>query len=128
MAAFKLINNTDSVLPLSDGSSISPRGLRIVEQLTLELRRLERSQLLTIITIPNVSGDDLLPDYVGTSDPTANSGNSGGNTGGNNGSGSNDLGSLNPNLDGSIPEFATVDNQWHATQAPRHLLLDGGNF
>jgi hypothetical protein len=117
MSSFKLINNTDSILPLSDGSSILPRGVRVVDQLTLEMRRLERSRLLTIIQIPSVSGDDLLPDYVGTSDPNAD----------NNG-GSNDLESLTPAPDGSIPEFATGDNQWHATQAPRQLLLDGGNF
>lgn len=122
MASFKLINNTASNLPLSDSSYIPPRAERTVNQLTLEMRRLERNKMLTIITIPSVTGDDLLPDYVGTSDPNAGTGNGG------NGGGSNDLASLTPAPDGSIPEFATGDNQWHATQAPRQLLLDGGNF
>lgn len=117
MASFKLINNTASNLPLSDSFYIPPRAERTVSQLTLEMRRLERNKMLTITIIPSVTGDDdLLPDYVGTSDPNAGNG------------GSNNLASLTPAPNGSIPEFDTVDNQWHATQAPRQLLLDGGDF
>lgn len=125
MASFRLINNTASVLPLSDSSFVPPSSERTVSQITLEMRRLEVNKLLTIIQIPDVNASDaLLPDYVGTTDPNAGNNNGGGGSG----TGSNDLASLTPAPDGSIPEYATVDNLWHATTAPRQLLLDGGNF
>lgn len=122
MASFRLINNTSSVLPLSDSSFIGPGSERIVAQLTLELRRLELKRLLTIIPLPDTDElEALLPDYVGTSNP--NEGVVAPPTGG-----SNDLGGLAPAPDGSVPEFSTADNLWHATTAPRKLVLDGGNF
>lgn len=134
MASFRLINNTPSVLPLSDSSFIAPGADRIVDQITLEMARLERERLLTIIQIADVSQDrdsPLLPDYVGTIDPNAGSntggGGTGGGTGGTGGSG-NDLAALLPAPDGSIPEYLLVNNIWQATRAPRQLLLDGGNF
>ncbi len=131
MASFRLINNTPSVLPLSDSSSIAPGADRIVDQITLEMARLERERLLTIIQIADVSQDrdsPLLPDYVGTIDPNAGSNNGGGTGGGGTGSTGNELAALSPAPDGSIPEYAWIDNIWQATRAPRQLLLDGGNF
>lgn len=127
MASFRLINNTPSVLPLSDSSFIAPGADRIVDQITLEMARLERERLLTIIQIADVSQDKdspLLPDYVGTIDPNAGSNTGGGGTGGS----GNALAALLPAPDGSIPEYMLDNNIWQSTRAPRQLLLDGGNF
>lgn len=126
MATFKLINNTASVLPLSNSSTIPPSGTRIVGQITLEMRRLEERKLLTIVKLPTElypPDDKLLPDYIGTVDPDAGS-NGGGSSGGSGG----DLSSLTPAPDGSVPEWSTLTNLWTATTAPRNLVLDGGNF
>lgn len=129
MAAFRLINNTDSVLAFSDSYKLAPRAEDIVGQITLEMRRYADHQLLTIIEVAAkkyVYDDKLKPDYIDTvpldyqeysdivNPPT--------------GAGGTDLVSLTPAPDGSIPEFSTVDNLWHATLNPRLLVMDGGNF
>lgn len=121
MATFRIINNTSSSLPLSTSETIAPGALRIVGQVTLEMRRLESAKLLTIQVLPmgggNFVDDPLLPDYPGTVDPTPNTG---GTTG--------ELTALLPALDGSVPEYQAGGNEWQATVSPRRLILDGGNF
>ncbi len=124
MATFRLINNTSSSLPLSSSETIGPGALRIVGQVTLEMRRLEAANLLTIQMLPpggsDFVDDPLLPDYPDTVDPNPP-------TGGGNGGGS-DLADLLPAPDGSVPEYQLSTDTWVATTAPRRLVLDAGSF
>lgn len=77
MATFRIINNTNSNLPLSSSSNISPGGERFVSQLTIELKRLEVRRLITIIKLDiedESLGDGLATDYVGVkADPATSS-------------------------------------------------------
>jgi hypothetical protein len=118
MARFKIINNTTSDLPLSDSSFIRAQEVKIVEQMTLELKRLEQKGFLMIVTLPDLFQTDdtnLVPDYIGVRDPRE--------FGAGNGT---TLDQLLPANAGSIPEFN--GNEWKATTRPSSLVLDGGNF
>ncbi len=71
MASFRIINNTNSTLPLSDSLQIAPVSERFVGQITYEMARLESLHLITIIRMPTGDADDeLKPDYINTTDPT----------------------------------------------------------
>lgn len=71
MASFRIINNTNSTLPLSDSLQIAPVSERFVGQITYEMARLESLHLITIIRMPTADADDeLKPDYINTTDPT----------------------------------------------------------
>lgn len=129
MAAFRLINNTDSVLAFSDSYKIAPRAEDVVGQLTLEMRRYADAGHLTILEVAAkkfVYDDKLKPDYIDTVPLDYQDGD--GIVNPPVGVGGADLLPLTPAPDGSIPEFSTLDNLWHATTSPRQQVIDGGNF
>jgi hypothetical protein len=64
MSAFRVINNTNTSLPLSTSFTIQPGKEVLVEALTLEIMRLERSKLITIIETTSKTLD-LEPDFIG---------------------------------------------------------------
>lgn len=141
MATYRLINNTQSSLPLADSVTLPPGGERTVGQITREMRRLEQQQLLSIFETLEASWDNVLrPDYVNAIDPLTSTrsdvwilgeiaaAGGGGGGGGSGGSGTGDLAALLPAPDGSVPEYQNVGDRWTATNTPRALLLDGGNF
>lgn len=69
MAAFRLINNTSSVLAMSDSYKLGPYSEDLVGQVTLEMRRYESAEMLTILEVAAetfVYDDKLLPDYIDT--------------------------------------------------------------
>lgn len=116
--AFRIINNTQSSLPLSSSLTLPPGGDRWVDQLTFEIARLQHVAMVTVIEDANVVVTDavagsLLQDYVGIDPP----GNSNG-------------GFVPPSgtVDGALPEWSTSSNDWAFTNKPRNIVLDGGNF
>lgn len=67
MARFLLINNTTADLPLRDSRRIPAQKTLAVEQITFEIRRLERAGRITIkdqTTIATATGADLTPLFV----------------------------------------------------------------
>ena len=83
MSAFQLINTTDGNIGFKSGTNLGPGQSRYVDQIDLEMTRLQRRGMLVIKDVGPIFGfEDLGPDYAADVKAPESSGGGGGGSGG----------------------------------------------